>query len=181
MANSFKRSAGPGGTTSLQKLLALPDPLLTFKWVCTALPFGHPLHYVESIDLPFNNIDVGDKIHVAASYFYYPSTHNINAFSMTFYEDSSAATLKWLLGWKSQVKDLSSGLYNLPGDGSSGYKQTIKVQLLDAGNNPVMEASLIGVWPSDTGNLPLNSTDVTGRIVISQNFSIDDQSLEFFY
>jgi len=167
--------------TSLGLLLSLPDPLLSFKWVCSYLPYDHPVHYVEAIDLPFNNIDIGDKSHVAASYLYYPGTHNISAFSMTFYEDRHAKSLKFLNTWKNDIKDFKTGLYMLPGaDNESGFKKSITVQLLDSANNPVVTAKLLGVWPSDTGNLGLNYTDAN-RLTITQTFSIDDEELTFHY
>jgi hypothetical protein len=176
MANLFTRSLGNGGLTSLQTLLGMPDPMLNFKWICNSLPFGHPINYVEGIDLPFLNIDIGDKVHSASGYTSYPGTHNISSFSITFYEDSFATTSKFIWAWKNKIKDFKTGLYNLPID----YKQEIEVVMLDQGNNPVMSALLIGVWPSDTGNFSLNYTDA-GRVTITQTFSIDDQSIEFFF
>lgn len=180
------RSQGNGGLTSLQKLLAMPDPLLTFKWVCTYLPFGHKLEYVESIDLPFLNVSIGDKTHMASGYIYFPGTHDISSFSMTFYEDSNGSSSKWIWGWKSKIKDFSTGLYNLPGTGSDddnapGFKKSIRVQLLDTANNPVISAQLIGVWPADTGNFGLNYTDTNGRVTVTQTFSVDDQKLTFHF
>jgi hypothetical protein len=176
--NIFTRSSGPGGETSIQKLLRLPDPLLSFKWRTLELPFGHNVDYVESVDIPFLNIAVGDKAHVAASYNYYPSTHDIAAFSITLYEDSKVSSLKWVTDWKSKVKDLRTGLYGLPGVDGSGYKQNISVYLMDTANNKILNVRLLGCWPSDTGNLPLNYTD-SGRLTLTQTFSIDNQELEF--
>ncbi len=181
MAGSvFTRSKGPGGATSIQKILAFSDPLLSFKWVCTKLPFGFPPERVEAIDLPFLNIAVGDKTHIASGYMYYPSTHDISSFSMTLYEDSSASAMKFIWQWKRAVKDFKTGFYNVPGVNDNGYKKTIVVQLLDASNNPVITATLKGCWPADTGNFALNYTD-TNRLTVVQTFSVDDQELQFHY
>lgn len=178
MANIFTRSMGNGGLTSLQTLLGMPDPLLNFKWVCSGLPFGHPVNYVEGIDLPFNNITNGNKSHVASGYSYYPGTHDISSFSMTFYEDVSALSSKFILAWKNKVKDFNTGIYQLPGVGGSGYKQEVVVALLDQKNNPIMEVTLLGVWPTDTGNFNLNYTD-SGRLTVTQTFSVDGQEVVF--
>lgn len=180
MAKLFQRSLGKSGLTSLQTLLGMPDPLLNFKWICTSLPFDAPfnlpVNYVEGIDLPFNNIAVGDKAHSASGYTYYPGTHDISSFSITFYEDVDASSSKYLHSWKTKVKDFDTGLYNLPTE----YKRDIVIQLLDQGNNPVIQATLVGCWPSDTGNFSLNYTD-SGRLTVTQTFSVDGQKLEFFY
>jgi hypothetical protein len=181
MPNIFTRSLGPGGPTSLQRLLDMPDPMLSFKWICLELPKGFYTHYIEAIDLPFNNINIGDKAHGGASYTYYPSTHDIAAFNMTFYEDMYGNSSRYLWEWKSKVKDFNTGFYGLPGVDGSGYKQTVKVRLLDAANRPVIDVKLLGVWPADTGNLGLNYTDTSGRITIAQTFSVDGQELKFYY
>lgn len=178
--NLFTRTKGDGGLTSIQILLNRPDPLLNFKWICKKLPFDYPASYVEGIDLPFNNIAVGDKAHSASGYSYYPGTHDISSFSITFYEDVSASTSKYLYGWKNKIKDFETGLYQLPGINGSGYKQDISVVLLDQANNPVMGVTLKGVWPSDTGNFSLNYTDA-GRVIVTQTFSVDGQTLDFWY
>jgi hypothetical protein len=178
---TFQRPKGDSRLTVLDLLKSMPDPLLSFKWVCTELPLDHPVHYVESINLPFLNVGIGDKAHASAGYSYFPSTHDISSFSITFYEDSNAKSSKFLWKWKNEIKDFSTGLYNLPGSDGSGYKKTIKVALLDTANNKVLSANLLGVWPADTDSLNLNYTEVGGRITISQTFSIDDQELQFHF
>lgn len=174
--NQFNSTLGNGGKTSLQTLLSLPDPQLSFKWRCKYLPFSFPVHYVESVDLPFNNVEVGDTTHVGASYIQYPGPHKISTTSLVFYEDRYCSSLKFLTGWKQKIKNFNTGIYNLPGE----YKQTIVVELMDNANNPVVTVTLLGCWPTDTGNLSLNYTDA-GRVTISQVFSIDNQELFFHW
>lgn len=149
------------------------DPMLDFKWYSEVIPEGLPSNYLESIDVPFNNITVGEGLYGGSGFTYYPGTHDIAGFSATFYEDSLGTTIKWLLGWKSKVKNFSTGVYYLP----VNYKRDWKVTLLNTKNEPIMTVKLIGVWPSETSNLPLNYTS-NGRIVISQQFSIDDATYE---
>jgi hypothetical protein len=160
--------------TALSKLLSLPSPQLDFKWVCLYLPFNHPLHYVESIDVPWLNISVGDKTHAGSTYEYYPGTHDIQPVSITFYEDERATSLKYVTNWKSKVKSLETGFYNLP----TVYKQEVRAQLLDTSNNPVVSITLTGVWPSETQSYSLKYTDA-GRLVVTQSFSVDNQRLQF--
>lgn len=155
------------------------DPLLSFHWGCindVIVPTSGlklPGDYVESIDLPFNNIQVAEGHYGASGFTYFPGSHDVSAFSMTFYEDVSCTTLKFINDWKSQVKSWD-GTYNLP----IQYKGDILVALFDPKGKVVLQAKMIGCWPSDTGNLSLNYND-SGRLVITQTFSVDDQELLF--
>lgn len=158
--------------TQISKLMNRPDPLLSFKWVSPVLPFNLSSDYLESIDLPFNNIQVNDAMYTGSSYRYYPGSHDVSAFNASFYMDSKALSLKWILGWKARVKNFETGAYSLPKD----YKSSWKVQLLDTGNAKVAEWELSGVWPSETSAFSLNYTD-NGRLILTQSFSIDDVSI----
>ena len=176
------------------------DPLLSFKWICTYLPFGLDPSYVESVDLPFSNISIADGWMGAATYTYYPSFSNISTFSLTIYEDSVMSTLQWITFWKNQISFIYPGVASpandvgqsvgkaatvITGGGANGcyfmpsmYKRNIIFQLLDTTNSPVMNVTLQGVWPSDTSNLSLDYSG-SERVKISQTFSCDGQSLEF--
>jgi len=162
--------------TDIAKLQALRDPLLSFKWVAESLPTISGIHlepsFLESIDLPFNNISIADSWHGGSGFTYYPGTHDISSFSCTFYEDNHATTTKWLIAWKALVKDMDTGFYNLP----SVFKKNINVIMLDSKNNSVLKAEMTGLWPAETGNFALNYSD-SGRIIITQTFSCDGQVL----
>lgn len=166
--------------TDLEKLLRIPDPLLTFRWYAKSLPFGMKNEYMESIDLPFNNISISEGVHVGSRFDYYPGTHSISSFSASFYEDRLGTTLKWIEDWKSRVKDLkrggaTAGAYKLPAD----YKRTIEVVQMDNKGNPVITAKISGVWPADTSPMALNYSDGTSRIIHQQTFSADDVEFTF--
>jgi len=135
--------------------------------------------YVESIDVPFNNISIADNWYGGSGYTYFAGPHDISSFSVTFYEDQKVSTLKYILAWKNLVKDFDSGFYNLPGlgDGKVGYKRSMRLLFLDSKNNAILQADLEGIWPADTGNLSLNYTD-SGRITISQTFSCDNGAIK---
>jgi hypothetical protein len=161
--------------TQIKDLLKRSDPLLSFKWVCPEdLPFGLPGNFVEGVDLPWRNIRIGEGVYQGSKYDFFPGPHDISSFQMTFYEDDKASCVKWIDGWKNEVKNFETGLYRLP----SHYKKDIKVQLLDSQNNPIMTVTLIRCWPAETGNWSLNYTD-NGRLTVSQTFSVDDQKIEF--
>lgn len=162
--------------TQLAKILALPDPMLQFKWVALSLPFGHKGEYMESIDLPFSNVAVSEGVYIGGRFMYFPGTHSISSFSASFYEDRNAASLKWIQDWKSKIKNFQTGAYGLPAQ----YKQDIVVRQLDQKNEPIFDVRLIDCWPSDTSPLSMNYTDGSGRVVIQQNFSVDDQEFTFF-
>ena len=174
MSGGYSRKSGNPKLTDLSIVQYMPDPLLNFKWIASGLPFSIPNNYVEAVDLSFLNVSVGDKVHSASGYYYYPGTHDIAAFSITFYEDCMGNTLRRLTEWKNQIKNFKTGVYKLP----SEYKKNIRVSMLDTANNPVITADLLGIWPTDTGNVSLNYTGGE-RITITQNFSIDDADLLF--
>lgn len=164
--------------TNISKLVARPDPMLSFKWV---IPAGFvcatdtgnvlPTEFVESIDIPFNNVKV-DGMFTGGGYTYFPSFHDISAFTVNFYMDRENITMSWLAAWKNKVKDFNTGLYGLP----SVYKGSVTVHLLDSKNNGILEVSLLGIWPADTNQITLDSEN--NKLVISQNFSIDGQSIK---
>lgn len=162
--------------TQVSKLLRRPDPLLSFKWLCPdqTLPFGLPSDYLESIDLSWRNVKVESGVYVGSGYDYYPGAHDISGFTMVLYEDQECNTMKWIEFWKTQIKDMSTGLYQLP----TKYKKDMKVELMNSKNQPVMTVELIGIWPEATSNWSLNYTD-NGRLTVSQAFSIDDQKITF--
>jgi len=173
--------------TSIDHLLnrSQPDkhPLFTFKWVCDSLPFGLDPSYVESLDLPFANIDQQQGWHGASTFSYYPDFSTISTFSLTFYEDSSASTMQWIVRWKNSIKVLypasssdsgTYGAYYLP----KNYKRNMVFTMLATDNSPVMQITLINVWPTDTGNLSLDYSQ-SDRVKITQTFSCDDQTIKF--
>lgn len=160
-------------------LLSRKDPQPTWRWVVTTgtkvLPFGLPASYVESIDVPFLNVQVQSPVFVAGGFVYFPGFHDIAAFGMTFYEDEDGTTLRWIQAWKNRIKNFTSGDMGLP----SEYKRDIPVSLLDNTGSVKVSILLKGCWPSDTGNIPLSYTDENGRLTYSQTFSIDDQTITF--
>lgn len=162
--------------TQVSKLLKRPDPLLSFKWICPdeTLPFGLPSDYLESIDLSWRNVKVESGVYVGGGYDYYPGSHDISGFTMVLYEDQECNTMKWVDYWKKQIKDMSTGLYQLP----TKYKKDMKIELMNSKNQAVMTVELIGIWPEATSNWSLNYTD-NGRLTVSQAFSIDDQLITF--
>lgn len=161
--------------TAIEKILNLPDPQLQTKWVAKSLPFDLPPEYMESIDLPFNNITVSEGVYVGGKFLYFPGTHTISSFSASFYEDRKGTALKWIQDWKNRVKNLQTGAYGLP----KAYKRDIVVSMLDQKNNVSMNVRLKDCFPTDTSPMTLNYTDGTGRIVHQQNFSVDDQEITF--
>lgn len=158
--------------TQLGKLLRRPDPLQSWRWVAKTVPFGDLFgvgpEYVESIEIPFNNVK-SDGVFFGGGYNYFPGFHDVSAFNVTFYGDSEGRTLKYLMYWKQRVKSFDTGLYNLPFE----YKRTWNVLLLDPAGETVIEVELSGCWPADTGQLSLNY-EGSERLTFNQNFSIDN-------
>lgn len=158
-----------------QHVLNRPDPLLMFRWIVETVPFGEQFgvgpEYVETFELAFNNVK-SDGVFFGGGYNYFPGFHDVSAFNITFYGDSRGKVLKWLNHWKNQVKNFSTGIYNLPPQ----YKRDWVIYLLDAAGNPVASYKCTGCWPADTGQITLDYNDGSGRISVNQNFSVDDIS-----
>lgn len=167
--------------TELAQILqsARPDPLLSFKWVCSdnTLPLGLPCHYLEAVELPWENVNVGNGVYQNGSMTYYAGASDVTGLNMTFYEDQQATASKWINGWKGLIKNFDTGIYNLP-YGPGGYKRDMRVSLLDTKNNEILRVELIGIWPEATSAWSLNYTDA-GRLVVSQAFSIDSQRITY--
>jgi hypothetical protein len=161
--------------TDIAKIKNRPDPLLAFKWVVVApyLPFGLPSTYVESLDLPFNNLSIGDGWYRAATFTYFPSTINISSFNIVLYEDDRATALGWVETWKSKVRNPNTGKYGLP----SKYKKDLKVTLLDTNNELVLTTTLQGIWPAETSSWPLGQSNE--RLTLTQTFSVDGSIAEW--
>jgi hypothetical protein len=165
---------GDANFTAITKVENIPDPLLSFKWGADILPFGLPAHYLESVSLGFLNLQAKDGFFQAGTYTYSAGFHEPTPVSCTFYEDRFATTLRWIHGWKQQVKDFRSGVYGIP----SQYKKTMTVTMMDNDNDPVLVITFIDIWPSETSSLELNY-ESTERIKISQAFSVDSIELDF--
>jgi hypothetical protein len=160
--------------TQLAELQSLDDPLLSFRWVVQENFAGLPKKYVEKVDLPFNNLDVREGVYNGSSFTYFPGTHNVSAFGVTFYEDDKATVTQWIQQWKNAIKDFSTGLYALPKD----YKKILDVHLLDTVGDTIMIAHLEGIFPTSTSNFSL-TYEAAARISVEQQFSCDNCKLEF--
>ena len=146
------------------------DPLLAFKWACVALPGDFAVDYVESVDLPFPEIQPKDGLFGAGTYTYYPAFEDISAFDITFYEDSKLSTTKWLKKWFDRIREPNTGAYYLP----THYKQDIVFELMNTRGVTVALVKMGNVWPTGKGNWDLSYTN-DDRLTIQQNFSCDYQ------
>ena len=172
-----KASASSAGLTDIGLLSKRPDPLLSTHWYVKVMPksalaYQVDYSYVETIDLPFNEIKSGAHFS-GGGYTYFPEFHDISSFSINFYADSEGRVLKWLNNWRSRVKDFGSGLYGMPGD----YKENITVALLTATQKVVATVDLIGIWPASLSNLSLGNADPS-KLELSATFSVDSQTVQ---
>ncbi len=151
------------------------EPLLSFKWMCTELPFGFETKYVESVDLPFPSLNIKQGLFGAGTFTYYPGFEEISAFDIQFYEDSRARTLKWLKDWKERIRDPRNGAFYLP----TNYKYDITVHLLDTTGKPILKAICKNCWPTTKGNWNLNYQGGGEALKVHQNFSVDRLELEW--
>lgn len=169
--------------TQLQRALARPDPMLTFKWEVSSVPrgdkFGVDSSYIESFEVPFSNVR-STNVFFGGGYSYFPEFHDTSAITIVFYADSEGRAMSYLWDWKQAVKSFSTGLYSLPQDGPAGkgFKDTWKVQLLNTKGEVIANVSYFGCWPADTNPITLDQ-DGTGRVTFSQVFSLDSMEINF--
>lgn len=183
-ASSLKARLAKSGASSKQNnitdiglLSKRPDPLLSTGWYIKVMPKSaasyHVDHtYVETIDLPFNEIKSGAHF-AGGGYNYFPEFHDISAFSVNFYADSEARVLSWIVNWRSKVKDFGSGLYGMP----SEYKDSMTVALMTVTQKVIATVELQGIWPASISNLDLNN-DTPNKLVLAVTFSVDGQSIK---
>ena len=165
------------GITDIGLLSKRPDPLLSTHWYIKVMPksanaFQVDHTYVETIDLPFNEIKSGAHFS-GGGYTYFPEFHDVSAFSVNFYADSEGRVLKWLIDWRSRVKDFDSGLYRMP----SEYKESITVALITATMKVVATVELMGIWPASLSNFDLGNAD-PAKLSLSATFSVDSQKVQ---
>lgn len=150
------------------------DPLLGFKWVCLALPFGLDVTYVEEVDLGFPKIGQRQGLFGAGTFSYYPAFEEMSAFNITFYEDSKMTTSKWLDAWMRRIRNKDNGTYYLPYE----YKRDMLFALMDTSGAIVAEVKMINTWPTERSSWPLAYTN-NDRIRVQQNFSVDRQEIVY--
>lgn len=157
--------------TQLSRGLSRPDPLMNFRWVTKMIPSVGQNYigpeFIQNVEIPFSNV-AAESIFFCGAFKYFPGFSDISAFNISFYGDSKGLALRYILHWKSLVKDFTTGIYNLPPQ----YKRSWNFILIDANGNDVVEVELQGCWPADTGSVPL-SYESSEAIVWNQNFSTD--------
>lgn len=149
------------------------EPLLSFKWKATVLPYGMSVHQVEAVQIPWTKIAVKDGYFGGSTYTYYPGFHDVDQFSVTFMENSKADVHKWIWEWMEKIKNFETGAYYLP----SNYKQDMTFVMMDTKGSAVLTVELIGVWPIQRSEWDLNYTDGGSYLTNTVQFSVDDQKL----
>jgi len=154
------------------------EPLFNFQWYCMGLPFGGEADYVETINLPFPSLNM-KPVFGAGIYAQFAGFQEISAFDITFHEDVSLRTRKWLAGWLSLIRNQDTGAYGLP----SAYKRDISIALYsgrgptkDQAVKPVARATLLNCWPVQSGPWDLTNTGAEA-LKVQQNFATDGMRL----
>jgi hypothetical protein len=160
---------------------SLPDPLLSWKWVCTFLPTfdganGIPVAYVENVSLPFASISPKAGLFGGGTYTYYPAFEDISAFDVVFYEDKFMGTTKWIKSWYDAIRNPANGAYYLP----TSYKRDMRLELHNQEGSKVAEVVLQNIWPTAKGNWDMDYTS-DSRLQVHQNFSIDSAKITFVH
>ena len=147
------------------------DPFMNFRWAAYQMPFGLDSRYVEKVSIPWSRFE-SIPIYNQGKNSYYSSVKDIDAITVTFYEDVNLTITKMLLKWRELME--KDGYYALPID----YKKNLVFHLLSNTNNTAMlELTAKGAWPSAIDNLEL-AYDSSDRIIISVTFTIDSMSIK---
>ena len=142
------------------------DPFMNFRWVAYQMPFGLDPRYVEKVSIPWSRFE-SIPIYNQGANSYYSSVKDIDAITVTFYEDVDLTITKMLLKWRELME--KDGYYALPID----YKKDLVFHLLSNNSNTAMiEMTAQGAWPSAIDNMEL-AYDSSDRIIISVTFTID--------
>jgi hypothetical protein len=150
------------------------SPMLDFYWYCVELPFDLDPSYVETVTLPIPSINM-KPVFMAGRFAQYPGFRELSAFDITFYEDVSMRSFKYVDDWRNRVMHPTEGYYYLPGN----YKRNMKFALTDGRttDSPIMTVSLEDVWPTTTS--PIGLVNNGGQAIkIQQNFAIDRVTYE---
>lgn len=167
----------------IARLIARPDPLLSFNWE-VALPqinaskaYNLGSEYVErcSVVLP----DFGTRqVRQFGRYNSYPeSTVSTNTVSIQFYGDVQNTAFTYLNAWRTLVHP-QAGVFGTPkspksSPSISGYKQNIVLYTKDSYNETVFSITYINAWPTSIeASTDFNSDN--DRISFIAQFAIDD-------
>jgi hypothetical protein len=137
-----------------------PKPVFDSTWL---------RKHVESVDIPLRFFDVESR-HIQSSKMYYAGMNNVNAFSMSFMEDSDGSALEKMLAWQAMNMD-SENNYSVP----YRYKGVMFVSKynLQVKEKTVYLLEYRGIWPSQIDPITL-SPDSSDPIKIKVTFSIDN-------
>lgn len=171
-------SYGPNGTALfgrhvLTSALGRQDPIMTYCWFCD-LPKVNGLtldwSYVEEFTAPMRSFDVLPQ-YQRGQMFHFAGTKSISGLSIKCYDDSTGKAGAYLEGWRNLVSS-PDGKVNYPG-GTNGYKQDIRVTILDV-SRAIQVYTLLykGCWPTTADPISLQSSEST-RSIQSQEFSVD--------
>jgi hypothetical protein len=147
------------------------DPFMNFRWAAYQMPFGLDSRYVEKVSIPWSRFE-SIPIYSQGTNSYYSSVKDVDAITVTFYEDVNLTITKMLLKWRELME--KDGYYALPID----YKKNLVFHLLSNTNNTaILELTAQNAWPSAIDNLEL-AYDSSDRIIISVTFTIDSMSIK---
>lgn len=150
------------------------DPVLTFKWACESLPFGHDPTYVEEVNVPHPSLNAKSPLFGAGTYTYVPGFREIGTVNLSLYEDSKMTTTKWLKEWQSRIYRESDGAYFLP----TNYKRDMFFSIMDVTGKVIAVVEMINAWPTTMSEWPLSYSNAD-RLVIRQDFAVDRVNVNF--
>lgn len=150
----------------------MPQPAI--GWRFTAImpaDFGTvPPHYIDKCSLTQTMIEAAGTYNVGGQ-MYFPKDRNVDAMTMTFYEDLTYTVYKYFQTWRNRVLD-NNGNYGLP----VNYKRTIQVIMNDYAGSDALTVTYNGCWPTRPADMTPDG-ETSGRIIATCLFSVDNMTL----
>lgn len=187
------RGPGPQGASpgnSLAGAIARGDPQLSFCWYAImpdvtpigGTPESLPWYFVEEANPPFRTFETRSIFHEGHNK-HYPSTYSVDSLRLALYADSTNVAMNYLQAWNGALlapttaanAEAASGLYGRPvsSAGTTGYKKTIQIFLINPAKERLVKLEYIGCWPQSVDAYSLDSASST-RVINHVTFSVDD-------
>ena len=168
-----------GGDANIyDKIAGMPDPLFDWEFevimpsVSSSWAYAPPLpsHFVEDIDIPFENFSIED-MRVNSQSVKTIGFADTGDCTVSIYGDHENIAQKYVNAWYASMRS-PEGIYALPyAPNNEGYKKLIQV-IVYKGAVPVLALTMAGCMPSSRDTFPLKSTG-DGRRVVGQTFAVD--------
>lgn len=144
------------------------DPALTSQWIIRFPNLTSEQIFAETLGLSFQKIPAKAR-HGGASNTYFPDFNDVDAVSITFYENKNYETTKWINQWRLKVVN-KDGTYGLPID----YKVDAEASFYPIDSDEAtLRVAIKQMWPTEQASIDYSNEDSAGRVKVTVPFSVD--------